>query len=88
MMSGTQGRWWTLFRLDKPPGTKVSLVLAFVLAAFAIYSVIVVGIAIASNPPHGHRVVFWPSVAVILFLAGWAVHGAKRLWRRARPRTF
>jgi len=50
--------------------------IAIVLGAIAIYTVVVVVIAVASGKRHAD--VFWPTVILLILFAAWA---AKRAWR-------
>jgi membrane protein implicated in regulation of membrane protease activity len=54
------------------------------LIAFAVYSLFVVGVAIAG---HGHGSTFWVSIVVIILLAVAAVWLARWIYRRRDART-
>ena len=57
---------------------------AFVLGLFAVYTVVVVVIAVSSGKPHAG--VFWPTVVLMLVLAGWFARCAMRLFHRSSGR--
>lgn len=76
------------YRGFKRKSPRVSLAVAIVSSAFAIYTAFVVvrGIT-AAAPKHGHNRYFVPALVVLALLALWAAYVARRSWRSWRRNT-
>lgn len=58
------------------------VIVASLLTAFAVYTSVVIVVAIMSGRTHGRY--FWPTAVVLSFLAAWAGRRALVLWRGFR----
>jgi uncharacterized membrane protein len=84
-MTRAAGRRPLRYRGFGPKSSRASLIVALVLATFAIYTAFVVVRSItAAPPPHGHNRFWVPALVLLTLLALWAVYGARRSWRAWR----